>query len=60
MIFITPAEFDKRMLEISRLPDPEAARQAAEDLMREVLCSLGYESGVRKFDERWWNRRDDT
>lgn len=47
---MTPEEFADRMREIARPGDPEASHAAANDLMIEVLKSLGYEEGTTLFE----------
>ena len=55
---ITPAEFEDKMKEIinDNSIDQELKHTAADDLMMEVLKSLGYEKGVQYFDamEKWY------
>lgn len=53
---MTPAEFQSRMASIASLGDPEAAHGIADDLLCEVLESLGYADGVAIFKAmtRWY------
>lgn len=54
---ITPAEFERRMAEISEWNknDPEKSHIDADDLMCEVLDHLGYSAGVAIFKNmRLW------
>lgn len=54
---ITPAEFERRMAEISEWNknDPEKSHIDADDLMCEVLDHLGYSAGVAIFKKmRLW------
>ena len=54
---MTPEEFAKRMREIFASGyDPERAHGDADDLLCEVLASLGYKEGVDTFRQatRWY------
>jgi hypothetical protein len=55
---MTPIEFALKMGEISRSysGDPEAAHGKADDLMCEMLRSLGYGDGVNAFEamDKWY------
>lgn len=58
---ITPEEFERRMKKIKKtyydeMGDIELAHQLADDLMTEVLNSLGYSEGilVNKSMKKWW------
>lgn len=58
---ITPEEFERRMKEIKKtyydeMGDIELAHRLADDLMTEVLNSLGYSEGlaVNKSMKKWW------
>lgn len=46
---MTPEEFKKRMIEISTETDTETRHVVADELMCEVLESLGYGEGVEVF-----------
>lgn len=50
MLFITPAEFDRRVDVILKLREEEA-RAMSENLMCDTLRSLGYGTGVQKLEE---------
>lgn len=51
-----PEEFAEKMREAARTTNTEWAHQAADDLMCELLRSLGYEEGVKVFEEmeKWY------
>ena len=53
---VTPAEFAERMRQIAKTTDPESGHQFADDLLCEVLRSLGYGEGVKIFEGmmRWY------
>lgn len=53
---MTPEEFKKEMLEISKIGDEEAQHEIADDLMCEILKELRYEEGVEIFKEmdKWY------
>lgn len=58
---ITPEEFERRMLEIKviyydNMGDWEVAHRFADDLMTEVLNSLGYSKGlaINKSMAKWY------
>lgn len=58
---ITPEEFERRMKKIKKtyydeMGDIELAHRLADDLMTEVLNSLGYSEGlaVNKSMKKWW------
>ena len=53
---MTPLEFANKMKEILLRKDPESEHDKADDLMCEVLTSLGYKDGVKAFREstRWY------
>lgn len=58
---ITPEEFESRMKKIKedyydKMGDIEIAHRLADDLMTEVLNSLGYSEGlaVNKSMKKWW------
>ena len=55
---MTPESFEAKMREIdrSRGGDPESAHGAADDLMCELLRSLGYGKGVSVFENmaKWY------
>jgi len=63
IVFISPAEFERRMREISefhhpgRSCDPEWQHGMADDLMCAVLRELGYGAGVEIFVkmEKWYS-----
>jgi hypothetical protein len=46
---LTPAMFAKRMNEIAKLDDEEECHTKADDLMCDLLKSLGYDRGVKTF-----------
>ena len=52
---MTPEEFERKMLDVGD-GDPERSHLAADELMMELLCLLGYEAGVKVFDakDRWY------
>lgn len=52
---MTPEDFKLKMLEISRNGDIEDAHSKADDLMCELLKTLGYTDGVAIFDsmDKW-------
>lgn len=56
MIMIMPAEFERKMREISEIDDSETKHIKADELMCEVLKSLGYEVGVEIFEKmrKWY------
>lgn len=58
---ITPEEFERRMKKIKeehydKMGDIELAHMLADDLMTEVLNSLGYSEGlaINKSMKKWW------
>jgi hypothetical protein len=54
---MTPEEFAAKMREIRRHDDdPEAAHGDADQLMTDLLRSLGYSEGVAEFDQmrKWY------
>jgi hypothetical protein len=55
---MTPSEFAEKMREIyGEYYPPEEAHVQADKLLCEVLKSLGYDEGVRLFEEatRWYS-----
>ena len=58
-MIITPARFEDEMIRISKIPgyDPADKHGKADDLMCEVLESLGYSAGVNIFlkMEKWYS-----
>lgn len=56
MVMITPAEFEDKMKTISSNSDMDLAHRAADELLCDALCDLGYESGVKIFKEmnKWY------
>lgn len=56
---MTPEEFELRMymLDVNKLLDPELFHSKADDLICEVLKKLGYEKGVKIFEnhEKWYS-----
>ena len=52
----TPSEFASKMQEIFDRNDTEDAHAEADELMTELLKSLGYERGMKIFDdaEKWY------
>lgn len=58
MDFITPAEFEDRMMKIkqSYSDDPEMAHRLMDELMCDVLIEHGYSVGVKTFKEtsKWY------
>jgi len=53
---MTPDEFAKKMSETCRPGDPECAHLDADDLMCDLLDSLGYGAGVVTFraSHKWY------
>lgn len=54
---MTPEEFAQKMKQIFKKGyDEEVAHVEADDLMGEVLSSLGYEDGIKVFtsNEKWY------
>ena len=53
---MTPEEFKDKMEEISRNPDTETAHADGDELMMNLLESLGYSEGVQIFDlmSKWY------
>jgi hypothetical protein len=53
---MTPLEFADKMREASRSADIEANHSIADDLMCELLRSLGYGDGIDIFEEmdKWY------
>lgn len=53
---LTPEQFCSRMLAVADSNDIEASHVWGEDLMCEVLTSLGYGQGVAVFEdmEKWY------
>ena len=58
---MTPKEFESKMLyleqEYGNGKDEEEFHGKADDLMKSVLCQLGYEDGVEIFDRnpKWYS-----
>lgn len=50
---MTPLEFERKMMDIIVLhrDNPDCAHADADELMSEVLKSLGYDRGVHMFEE---------
>jgi 5'-deoxynucleotidase YfbR-like HD superfamily hydrolase len=53
---MTPEEFAEKMKEIEISFDPEKAHSKADDLLCAVLRELGYEDGIKIFEEmeKWY------
>ena len=53
---MTKEEFKEEMLKIADNGDPESSHYEADDLMCELLGSLGYEEGVEIFENmgKWY------
>ena len=53
---MTPEEFAQQMKKIFENKDLEVAHAEADDLMIEVISSLGYKKGVEIFssNEKWY------
>ena len=43
---MTPEEFAKKMEDLTLTPGLENRHMQADDLMCEILCSMGYQKGV--------------
>ncbi len=54
---VTPKEFETSMKKIAIEHDPETFHEYADDLMCAVLNGLGYEDGVKIFQEteKWYS-----
>lgn len=48
---ITPQEFAERMAEIAKMKDVESRHTHADGLMEEVLEALGYDEGLKIYDD---------
>lgn len=55
-IALKPEAFKNRMLTLSAMDDKERMHQLMDDMMCEVLQSLGYDEGIRIFlnTPKWW------
>lgn len=53
---MTPEAFTVNMRNIAQMPDVEDAHGQADELMCELLRSLGYEEGVKLFErmDKWY------
>lgn len=51
-MIITPAKFEDEMHRISEMTSPEAIAMEFEELCCETLKSLGYDAGIRIYDEQ--------
>lgn len=53
---MTPRKFTIEMKKIAQIDDPEIAHGEADDLLCEVLKKLGYEKGVKVFEDipKWY------
>ena len=53
---MTPEEFKKEMLEISKLGDLEGSHKIADNLLCKILKEFGYKEGVEIFEKmtKWY------
>ena len=49
---MTPEEFEQKMQELNKDCDTAVAHEDMDDLMCEILISLGYEKGVEIFKKK--------
>ena len=54
---MSPKEFSEKMQTIAEVRDPEEGHSKMDDLMCELLKSLGYGEGVEIFEdvEKWYS-----
>ena len=54
---MTPEEFKERMLDLNRIDDEEIFHDKADELICEVMTSLGYGEGIEIFDNhaKWYS-----
>jgi len=55
-LVLTPAQFVRKMMEIDDMKHPDEKHTKADELMCDTLKRLGYEDGVKIFEEmdKWY------